>query len=61
MKPTSIIIVVIVIGAGAAGSWLFFGQRASTSPQAVLSHARDFFKVPQDYKTSGGQKMKPRW
>jgi Ti type entry exclusion protein TrbK len=61
VKPSTIVIVVIVIGAGAAGSWLVFAPRASTSPQAASSRAGDFFKPPQDYKTSGGQQMKPRW
>ncbi len=28
---------------------------------ATFGGAGDFFKAPQDYKTTGGQKMKPRW
>ncbi|MCK1326682.1 DUF2749 domain-containing protein [Bradyrhizobium sp. 156] len=59
MRPSTIIIV-IVIGAGAAGTWLFLAQRTSVLGRTE-SRAGDFFTPTQDYKTSGGQPMKPRW
>ena len=59
MRPSTIIIIVIVIIAGAAGAWLVIGSRARRASQTEAS--RNFFKPPQDYKTSGGQQMKPRW
>ncbi|MGY3116154.1 Ti type entry exclusion protein TrbK [Bradyrhizobium sp. S3.14.4] len=61
MRPSTIIIVVIAISACAAGAWLFFAPRAPVPAQGTASRASDFFKPPQDYKTSGGQQMKPRW
>ncbi|GLR87729.1 entry exclusion protein TrbK [Bradyrhizobium iriomotense] len=61
MRVSIIIVVVIVIGAGAAGAWLAFAQRTPVSGQGTASRASDFFKPPQDYKTSGGEQMKPRW
>lgn len=61
MRPSTIIIVVIAIGASAAGAWLVFAPRAPVPGQKTASPAGDFFKHPQDYKTSGGQQMKPRW
>ena len=61
MRPSTIIIVVIAIGTCAAGAWLFFAPRAPVPGQGTASPAGDFFKPPQDYKTSSGQQMKPRW
>lgn len=61
MRPSTIIIVIVVIGAGAAGAWLVFALRAYGPGQPAASRSSDFFKSPQDYKTSGGQQMKPRW
>jgi Ti type entry exclusion protein TrbK len=62
VRPSIIIIIVVIaIGAGAAGAWLFFAPRAPVPGQGTASRASDFFKPPQDYKTSGGQQMKPRW
>ncbi|MDA9448303.1 MULTISPECIES: entry exclusion protein TrbK [unclassified Bradyrhizobium] len=61
MRVSIIIIVVIMIGAGAAGAWLVFRPSAPMPGQGTASRASDFFKPPQDYKTSGGQQMKPRW
>ncbi|MCP3468613.1 entry exclusion protein TrbK [Bradyrhizobium sp. CCGUVB23] len=60
MRPFTIIIV-IVIGAGAAGAWLFFAPHGAGSSQGGSQRAGDFLKPPQNYKTSGGQPMKPRW
>ncbi len=53
------ITVVIVVVACAAGAWFVMGSRAPSASQTEAS--RNFFKPPQDYKTSGGQQMKPRW
>jgi Ti type entry exclusion protein TrbK len=61
VKPSTIIIVIIAIGAGAAGAWLALAPRAPVSACDTTSRAHDFFKAPQDYKTTGGQKIKPRW
>lgn len=62
MRPSTIIIVVIAIGACAAGAaWLFLAPRTPAPGQGTASRASDFFKPSQDYKTSGGQQMKPRW
>lgn len=56
-----VIIVVAAIGACAAGAWLVFATRGAGSSQGNSQRASDFFKPPQDYKTSGGLQMKPRW
>ncbi|MCP1845854.1 Ti type entry exclusion protein TrbK [Bradyrhizobium sp. USDA 4524] len=61
MRSSTIIIVVIAIGACAAGAWVFFARRGPVAGQGTESRASDFFKPTQDYKTSGGQQMKPRW
>ncbi|MBK3666254.1 entry exclusion protein TrbK [Bradyrhizobium diazoefficiens] len=61
MRRSAIIIVVIAIGACAAGAWLFFALHGAGTSQGTTQRASDFFKAPQDYKTSGGQQMKPRW
>ncbi|MFK4484976.1 entry exclusion protein TrbK [Bradyrhizobium sp. USDA 336] len=61
MRVSIIIVVVIVIGACAAGAWLFLAPRTPVPGQGTASRASDVFKPPQDYKTSGGQQMKPRW
>ncbi|ABE65139.1 hypothetical protein Nham_4564 (plasmid) [Nitrobacter hamburgensis X14] len=61
MKPSTIIIVIIAIGAGAAGAWWLLAPRAPAPTSDATSRAHDFFKAPKDYKTTGGQKMKPRW
>ncbi|MBO4228092.1 entry exclusion protein TrbK [Bradyrhizobium neotropicale] len=61
MRPSTIIIVILVIGAAAAGAWLVFAPRRPVPGQGTASRASDFFKPPQDYKTSSGQQMKPRW
>lgn len=61
MRPSTIIIVILVIGAGAAGAWLVFAPRTPVPGQETAPRAGDFFKPPRDYKTSGGQQMKPRW
>ncbi len=60
MRPSAIIIVVIAIGACATGAWLFLA-RGPSAPTQDETRAGNFFKLPQDYKTSGGQPMKPRW
>lgn len=57
MRRSAIIIVVIAIGACAAGAWLLFALHGA----GTTRRASDFFKPSQDYKTSGGQQMKPRW
>ncbi len=59
MRPSTIINSVIVFVACAAGAWLVIEPRATNPSQTEAS--RNFFKPPQDYKTSGGQQMKPRW
>ncbi|MCP3477860.1 entry exclusion protein TrbK (plasmid) [Bradyrhizobium sp. CCGUVB1N3] len=59
MKRSAIIIVVIAISACAAGAWLFVAPHSSS--QGATQRGSEFFKPPQDYKTSGGQPMKPRW
>ncbi len=61
MRASIIIVVILVIGAGAAGAWLVFAPRTPVPGQGTASRASDFFKPPQDYKTSGSQQMKPRW
>ncbi len=61
MRPSTIIIVVIMFMACAAGAWLVMGPRSTSSSQTEASRASGLFKAPQDYKTSGGQQMKPRW
>ncbi|MBR0883216.1 Ti type entry exclusion protein TrbK [Bradyrhizobium japonicum] len=61
MRPSTIIIVVIAIGACAAGAWLFLAPHTPRPGQGTASAAGDVFTPPQDYKTSGGQQMKPRW
>lgn len=61
MKRSVVIIVVIAIGACAAGAWLFFAPHGTGTSQGAMQRASDFFKPPHDYKTSGGQQMKPRW
>lgn len=58
MRPSTIIIAIIVFVA-CAGAWLVVGPCATNPWQTEAS--RNFFKPPQDYKTSGGQQMKPRW
>jgi Ti type entry exclusion protein TrbK len=60
VRPFKIIIVVAAVAACAGGAWVFFGQRGLAEKNAA-SRAHDFFKPPQDYKTTGGQQMKPRW
>lgn len=57
----SIIIIVVAIGASTAGAWLVFAPRTPVPRHGTASRASDFFNPPQDYKTSGGQQMKPRW
>ncbi|MET4214528.1 entry exclusion protein TrbK [Bradyrhizobium sp. LA2.1] len=62
MRRSAIIIVVTALGACAAGAWwLLFATQGSGSSQGATQRGSDFFKPPQDYKTSGGQPMKPRW
>jgi len=61
VRPSTIIIIVIAIGACAAGAWLLLAPRTPVPGQGTASRASDFFKPPQDYKTSAGQQMKPRW
>ncbi|MCK1732345.1 entry exclusion protein TrbK [Bradyrhizobium sp. 142] len=61
MRRSAIIIIVTALGACAAGAWLFFATQGSGSSQGATQRGSDFFKPPQDYKTSGGQQMKPRW
>jgi len=61
VKPSTIVIVVIVIGVGAAGAWWLLAPRAPAPAQDAASSAGTFLKPPHDYKTTGGQKMKPRW
>lgn len=61
MRRSAIIIVVIAIGACAAGAWLLFALHGDGTSQGETQRASDIFKAPQDYKTSGGQQMKPRW
>lgn len=61
MRASIIIVVIIAIGAGAAGAWLVFAPRTPVPGQGTASRASDFLKPPQDYKTSGGQQMKPHW
>ncbi|MDX3808613.1 MAG: DUF2749 domain-containing protein [Bosea sp. (in: a-proteobacteria)] len=39
---------------------MFYAQRGP-APTDAASRGSDFFKPPQDYKTTGGQQMKPRW
>ncbi|MFT4118331.1 entry exclusion protein TrbK [Bradyrhizobium sp.] len=56
-----IVIAVIAIGSGAVVAWFVFAPRTSGAGQDAASRARSFFKPPQDYDTSGGQQMKPRW
>jgi Ti type entry exclusion protein TrbK len=56
-----IIIVVIAAGVCAAGAWWLLSPRTREGAASVPTRASDFFKAPQDYKTTGGQKMKPRW
>lgn len=59
MRPSTIVIAVIVIVAGAAQAWLVMSSCATDPAQTEVSH--NSFKPPQDYKLSGGQQMKPRW
>ncbi|WP_035696714.1 DUF2749 domain-containing protein [Bradyrhizobium liaoningense] len=61
MRASIIIVVIIVIGASTAGASLVFAPRTPGPGQGTASAAGDVFKPPQDYKTSGGQQMKPRW
>jgi len=61
VRGSTIVIVVVAIGACAAGAWLVFAPRAPVPAQGAASRANHCFKPPQDYKTSGGQQMKPRW
>jgi Ti type entry exclusion protein TrbK len=61
VRPSTIIIVVLVLLVCGAGAWLVMGPRVSSPPQSDVSRGSDFFKPPQDYKTTGGQQMKPRW
>jgi Ti type entry exclusion protein TrbK len=58
---TIIVVVVITIAAGASGAWLFLTPRTPRPEQEAASRLHDFFKSRQDYPTSGGQQMKPRW
>ncbi len=48
------VIVFLVAGVGVA-LWLKVSE--PSRPTAT----RDFFVVPQDYETTGGQQMRPRW
>jgi Ti type entry exclusion protein TrbK len=62
VRPSAIIIIVlIVIAACAGGAWWLLAPRTPEAAASVPTRASDFFKAPQDYKTTGGQKMKPRW
>ncbi|UPU01720.1 DUF2749 domain-containing protein (plasmid) [Bradyrhizobium barranii subsp. apii] len=40
---------------------MFFAPHGAGSSQDGSQRAGDFLKPPQNYKTSGGQPMKPRW
>ncbi|BAR63583.1 Ti type entry exclusion protein TrbK [Bradyrhizobium diazoefficiens] len=61
MRASIIIVVITVIGASTAGAWLVFAPRTPVPGHGTASRASDVFNPPQDYKTSGGQQMKPRW
>jgi Ti type entry exclusion protein TrbK len=61
VRPFTIIVVVLVLLVCGAVAWLVMAPRVPSSPQADTSRGSDFFKPPQDYKTTGGQQMKPRW
>jgi Ti type entry exclusion protein TrbK len=61
VKPSTTIMVIIAIGAGAVGAWWLLAPHAPAPASDATSRAHDFFKAPQGYKTTGGQKMKPRW
>jgi Ti type entry exclusion protein TrbK len=56
-----IIIIVVATGACAAGAWWLLARRTPEGAASMPTRASDFFKAPQDYKTTGSQKMKPRW
>lgn len=58
---SSTIMIIVAIGTVAVGAWWLLAPRTSVPASDATSRADDFFKVPQDYKTTGGQKMKPRW
>jgi Ti type entry exclusion protein TrbK len=62
VRPSAIIIIVLIVIAACAGgaSWLL-APRAPAPAQDAASRAGTFVKPPHDYKTTGGQKMKPRW
>ncbi|MFG1428845.1 entry exclusion protein TrbK [Roseixanthobacter glucoisosaccharinicivorans] len=61
MKPSTIMLLIIAVGACTAGAWLFVTTRTPVPPSGASPHTAEFFKPPQDYKTTGGQQMKPRW
>ncbi|UFW92207.1 DUF2749 domain-containing protein (plasmid) [Bradyrhizobium barranii] len=61
MRPSTIILVLIAIGISAAGASLLLAPRMPIPAHGTGSGGDDFVKPPQDYKTSGGQQMKPRW
>jgi Ti type entry exclusion protein TrbK len=61
VRPSAIIIIVVATGACAAGAWWLLAPRTPEGAANVPTRASDFFKAPQDYKTTGGQKITPRW
>jgi len=54
------IVIIAAVAACVGGVWVFYAQRGP-APTDAASRGSDFFKPPQDYKTTGGQQMKPRW
>lgn len=48
------VLVVSVVGIG-TGLWVVSSRESS------MEAGREFFNAPQDYDTSGGQQMRPRW
>lgn len=53
MKPLSIALIIAIVAIGGGGLWF------SLAPSS--QRPSSFFDTKQDYDTTGGQPMRPRW
>lgn len=57
VKPSVLVIAVLVCAAAAGGIWFFVGRPLSEE----RTRAKEFFATPQKYDMKNGQEMRPRW
>ena len=54
MRPLHIVLVIAIVVLASGGVWFAFAPSQSQKPSG-------FFETKQDYDTTGGQQMRPRW